>query len=184
MIERFQAALAGLESTAMVTSDPAGALVAALRERGVTEVIAWADPVLEQYGIPQAARSAGIEWFTASTERTPADVRAVAARAGAGITTADWAVAETGTLVLLSGPGRPRMTNVLPPLHVAVIPLERLQPDTAALFRELSVLASCGRGMPSGLHMVTGPSRSADIEDVLVRKVHGPGELIVILVDL
>ncbi|HWI51404.1 MAG TPA: lactate utilization protein [Symbiobacteriaceae bacterium] len=181
MIERFQAAMAGLESMALVTSDPAGALVATLRERGVTEVIAWADPVLEQYGIPQAARGVGIEWFTSSTERTPAEVRAVAARAGAGITTADWAVAETGTLVLLSGPGRPRTANVLPPLHVAVVPLERLRPDTAALFRELSALAG-GKGMPSGMHMVTGPSRSADIEDVLVRKVHGPGELIVLLV--
>jgi L-lactate utilization protein LutC len=62
-----------------------------------------------------------------------------------------------------------------------VVPVERLRPDTAALFRELGALAG-GQGMPSGLQMVTGPSRSADIEDVLVRKVHGPGEVIVILV--
>ncbi|HWI62989.1 MAG TPA: lactate utilization protein [Symbiobacteriaceae bacterium] len=176
MIERFVAALANLQSTAIVTSDPAGVLVAALRERGVTEVVAWTDPVLEQYGLAEAARSAGISWCA-----QPAEAREAAVRAGAGVTTADWAVAETGTLVLLSGAGRPRVTNVLPPLHVAVVPVKRLRADMAALFRELATLAG-GKGMPSGLHLVTGPSRSADIEDVLVRKVHGPGEVIVILV--
>jgi L-lactate utilization protein LutC len=181
MIERFQAALANLQSLAILTSDPASALVDALRERGVTFAIAWADPVLEQYGIPDAARKAGIDWYVAAPECDPAEVRATAARAGAGVTTANWAVAETGTLVLLSGAGRPRLVGVLPPLHVAVVPVERLRPDMAALFRELSALAG-GQGMPSGLQMVTGPSRSADIEDVLVRKVHGPGEVIVILV--
>lgn len=181
MIERFVAALANLQTTAILTSDPAASLVAALRERGVTEVIAWADPVLEQAGLPEAARRAGIDWYAAAPDCDPAEIRVIAARAGAGVTTADWAVAETGTLVLLSGAGRPRSANVLSPLHVAVVPVERLRPDMAALFRELGALAG-GKGMPSGLQMVTGPSRSADIEDVLVRKVHGPGEVMVILV--
>jgi len=180
VIEQFQAALAALASTAVVSQDPVAILVPALQERGITEVIAWADPLLEQLGLPEAARRAGIAWYTAAPGSDPAEIRSVAARAGAGVTTADFAVAETGTLVLMSGPGRPRTANVLPPLHVAVVPVDRLRPDMAALFHELSTVAG-GRGMPSGLHIVTGPSRSADIEDVLVRKVHGPGEVIVIL---
>lgn len=181
MISRFQAALAALDCTAIVSSDPAAVLVSALLERGVTEVIAWADPVLEDCGLSEAASRAGISWYSASPGCEPEEIRAVAARAGAGITTADLAIAETGTLLLLSGPGRPRVVNVLPPLHIAVVPSARLQPDTAALFKEMSMLAK-GKGLPGGVHMVTGPSRSADIEDVLVRKVHGPGELIVIVV--
>ncbi|HEY3368500.1 MAG TPA: lactate utilization protein [Symbiobacteriaceae bacterium] len=181
----FQSALVAVGGAAIHVPGPAeagAAVLAALRERGVTEAIAWADPLLAQTGLPAAARAASITWLTADPAVDPAEIRAVAARAGAGITGADLAVAETGTLALLSGPGRPRSVNLLPPLHVAVLPLERLLAATPDLFRELSRLAQAGR-LRGALHLVTGPSRSADIEDVVIRKMHGPGELLVVLVE-
>jgi L-lactate dehydrogenase complex protein LldG len=183
MIQRFLSALTALNGTGAVAAGPddaVKAVLAALQERNIHEVVAWADPLFEEIGLVQAALRAGIAWFQAGPEADPADVRRIAAQAGAGVTGADWGVAETGTLVLLHGPGRPRSASLLPPVHIALLPKERLLPDTAALFRQLSTLA--GRGpFPASLNLVTGPSRSADIEDMLVRKVHGPGEVVVVL---
>ncbi len=165
IIQQFCGALAGLACEAVVVPDLAtGAQKVAclFKERGLTKVVAWEDPVVDAV-VPAE-----------TVHTTPAE-------AEVGITSAAWAVAETGTLALLSGPGRPRLVNVLPPLHIAVVPVSRLLPTMGALFRELGQLAARGE-TPSAVHMVTGPSRSADIEDVLVRKVHGPGEVIVVLV--
>jgi L-lactate dehydrogenase complex protein LldG len=182
----FLAALDVLSSPGIRAAGPAEAVeavITALRERGIDEVLAWDDPLLAQLGLAEAARREGITWLTARPDVAPAEVRQVAARAGAGVTSADWGVAETGTLALRYGPGRPRTASLLPPVHIAVLPVERLLPDTAALFRKLSGLAGDG-SFPAALNLVTGPSRSADIEDMLVRKVHGPGEVIVVLVEM
>jgi len=182
--ERFRQALADLSCQLVQAADgkeAAAAVLHALRQRRVTEVVAWAEPWLSELGLPQAARQAGISWYAPPAGTDSAEVREAAARAGAGVTGADWGVAETGTLALLSGPGRPRMTHLLPPLHIALLSRTRLLPDMAALFREMAALARLG-ATPSALQLVTGPSRSADIADVLVRKVHGPGEVMVVLV--
>ncbi|MFZ5824743.1 MAG: LutC/YkgG family protein [Bacillota bacterium] len=184
LLERFAAALHALNSPCLLPATPADAaqaVIAALQERSISEVVAWADPVLEQLGLPDLAREAGIAWETASPETADTAVRATAARAGAGVTTADRAVAETGTLLITSGPGKPRSAAVLPPLHIAVVPQERLLSSQSALFAHLSLLALTGP-VPSAINLITGPSRSGDIEDILVRKVHGPGELIVVVV--
>lgn len=182
--ERFGRALADLACQLIPAADgaeAAAAVVQALHQRGVAEVVAWADPWLDELGVPAVARQAGISWYAPSAGVDPAKVREASAKAGAGVTSADWGVAETGTLALVSGPGRPRATHLLPPLHIALLSRARLLTDTAALFREVAALAHVGE-TPSALQLVTGPSRSADIADVLVRKVHGPGEVLVILV--
>jgi len=179
----FLEALRALGGMGLEAADPAGAVAAVLGElkrREIAEVIAWADPLLEQVGLPGAARQAGIAWFVAAQGTDPAEVRAVAARAGAGVTGADWAVTETGTLALFSGPGRPRSAGLLPPLHIALVRRERLLPTMADLFGKLSAVAG-GGGFPPALTLITGPSRTGDIEDVLVRKVHGPGDVMVVL---
>ncbi len=184
LTEQFVQALQGVAGQVVVADGPAAAVqavVAALREYGVTEVVAWATPWLEQLGLPAAAGREGIRWLAAGPGVTADDLHAAAARAGAGITGADAAVAETGTLALMSGPGRPRCVSLLPPLHIAVVPADRVLPSIAALFRDLSALAAAGE-VPSSLNLITGPSKTADIEHVLVRKVHGPGNLLVVLV--
>lgn len=182
--ERFRQSLADLACQLILAGDGASASAAVaqvLTQRGITEVAAWADPWLDELGVPAAARQAGVSWYAPDPGADPAAAREAAARAGAGVTGADWGVAETGTLALLAAPGRPRVTHLLPPLHIALLPRDRLLPDMAALYREMAALAQRG-AVPSALQLVTGPSRSADIADVLVRKVHGPGEVLVILV--
>ncbi|MCC7435804.1 MAG: lactate utilization protein [Methanoregulaceae archaeon] len=91
-----------------------------------------------------------------------------------GITWADLAIAETGSVVLSTGPDRPRLASLTPPTHVVLV-------------REEAIVAHLEEAMPAYASgrtsvLVTGPSRTADIEGVLVRGVHGPGELIVVCV--
>ena len=97
--------------------------------------------------------------------------------ADVGVTGVDAAVAETGTLVLSWGPGRRRSTPLVPPVHVALVPLPRL---VATYADAIDVLAAMDPA-PSGMQLVTGPSRSADIEMKLVKGVHGPGQVHVVL---
>lgn len=153
----------------------------ALGDRGVRAVVSWHDPLLSEVGLPEAARQLGIFWLEAAPGVEPETYRLAAARAGAGITGAGFALAETGTLAVIGGLGRPRMASLVPPLHLVLVPVDRLLPGLPDLFRALGPVMS-GGGAPSALNLITGPSRTADIEHILVRKVHGPGELVVVLI--
>ncbi len=95
-----------------------------------------------------------------------------------GITSADYALADTGTLVMLSSVAEARLVSLLPPIHIALVPRERLLSGLDELFAEIPMPAA----VSSSMVLITGPSRTADIEQILVRGVHGPGELHVILV--
>lgn len=97
--------------------------------------------------------------------------------AAVGVTGAELAVAETGTLVIAAGPGRPRLTHLLPPLHVCVLRVDRIR---VTLAEALAVIASAPP--PSALHLVSGPSRTSDLEMRAVTGVHGPLRLGVVLV--
>jgi len=100
------------------------------------------------------------------------------ATADVGITSADYVLADTGTLVLLSTPQEARMISLLPPEHIAVVPRDRLLTGLDELF---SLLPDPG-SITSSLVLITGPSRTADIEQILVRGVHGPGQMSVVFV--
>ena len=97
------------------------------------------------------------------------------ALAGAGVSRAVYGVASTGSVVLASSPEEPRSRHLLPDVHVSLLREDAIVADLAALFA-----AFAGR-LPSSLAIVTGPSRSADIEQRLVVGVHGPGEVHVVL---
>jgi len=118
-----------------------------------------------------------------ATER--ARLRTVVAAADLGLTAADLAVAETGTLVLVSGAGRPRSTSLLPPCHVAVFGREALIESLAHLGLVLEAWHDGPSPEARGavISFVTGPSRSADIELTLTRGVHGPRDVHAIFVE-
>lgn len=94
--------------------------------------------------------------------------------ADAGLTTVDWAVADTGSLVLLAGAENERSVSLLPPIHIALLYEEHIRPDLGDLFELIN-------DPPSALTLITGPSRTGDIELKLTVGVHGPGELHVVL---
>ena len=103
-------------------------------------------------------------------------------RAGVGLTGCDWAIAETGTLVLLSGPGRPRLYSLLPEVHIAIVQEEQILPHLSAASPPLKKALRQARGKRiSCANLITGPSRTADIELTLIQGVHGPREVRAIL---
>ena len=107
-----------------------------------------------------------------------AEVSANVAAADVGLTTADYLVAESGTLVLRAD-GRARSVSLLPPVHVAIVTRDRLWADLGAALADLRAAGA----RDSCVTLVTGPSRTADIEKKLVVGVHGPCALHVVLLE-
>jgi L-lactate dehydrogenase complex protein LldG len=105
------------------------------------------------------------------------ELRTLCATADIGITSADYVLADTGTLVMLSSPREARMISLLPPAHIAVVPRDRILTGLDELFSLLPRPAEA----TSSMVLITGPSRTADIEQILVRGVHGPGHLTVLI---
>ena len=111
--------------------------------------------------------------FTPETDLASADI---------GITGADFAIADTGTLVLLSAPNQPRLTSLLPPVHIAILERENIVANIHVLFARLGKSYESYDKLCSCISFITGPSRTADIELNLTLGVHGPGRAIVIIV--
>lgn len=95
---------------------------------------------------------------------------------GAEVSTALYGLADTGSVVLAASPTEPRARSLLPEVHVTLLSEDRILPGLDELFGAL------GDELPSALAVVTGPSRSMDIEQKLAVGVHGPGEVHVVLV--
>jgi L-lactate dehydrogenase complex protein LldG len=87
-----------------------------------------------------------------------------------GITGAHAALADTGSVVLLHGEGRPRLASLLPPVHVALVAVDRLRATLGSLWHDEPEMLR----QSANVVLVTGPSRTADIEMTLTRGVHGP----------
>jgi L-lactate dehydrogenase complex protein LldG len=99
-----------------------------------------------------------------------------------GITGCFCALAETGTLMLLSGPQTIASTHLLPETHIAIVPASRIvgdMEDAFALLRAESV--STDATMPRAINMVSGPSRTGDIEQTIVLGAHGPYRVHIVL---
>jgi len=106
------------------------------------------------------------------------ELRDACAMADVGITSADYVLADTGSLVMIASPQEARLISLLPPAHIAVVPRERILTGLDELFTVVPNPAT----VTSSMVLITGPSRTADIEQILVRGVHGPGQLTVIVV--
>jgi L-lactate utilization protein LutC len=105
-------------------------------------------------------------------------LRSLCENSACGITGADYALADTGTLVMLASPQEARMISLLPPIHIALVARHRLLTGLDELLSVLPLPAA----QTSSMVLITGPSRTADIEQILVRGVHGPGEIHVVVI--
>lgn len=94
---------------------------------------------------------------------------------GAGISEALYGLADTGSVVLVASKDEPRARSLLPAVHISLLREDRILSGLEELF------AAVSGNLPSALAIVTGPSRSADIEQRLTVGVHGPGEVHVVL---
>jgi len=105
------------------------------------------------------------------------ELRALCATRAVGVTSADYCLADTGSLVMISSRDEARLISLLPPVHIAVVPRDRVLSGLDELFTILPKPAE----RSSSMVFITGPSRTADIEQILVRGVHGPGEIHVVI---
>ncbi len=156
-------------------------VAAVLRAQGARTVVAWPTPLIRRLVDAEPLRAAGVAW-TFPEENGDAyrgAWRQACIAADAGITEVDWALADTGTLVVGSGRQQPQMASLVPRLHIAIVPSARLLADIDGLF---AVLGAERTALGSCLTLISGPSRTADIEKKIVLGVHGPEILHVVLV--
>jgi len=122
----------------------------------------------------------GATLATLGIDVRPADGAPTTAAVDLGVTGAAYGIALTGSVVVAADRAGCRTASLLPPVHVAIVRVGRLLATPEELFRHLP--RRFPNGMPSNLVLITGPSRSADIELQLTLGVHGPRSLWVVLV--
>jgi L-lactate dehydrogenase complex protein LldG len=147
----------------------------ALDARGCTHVAIGADSPL-QSGLDAALQGLTVRRFDTVIETWKGELFDTV---HAGVTSALAGIADTGTLVLCPGPGEPRTLSLVPPVHVAVLMASQLHASLPAAMHALNPQAD----MPTNLLLVTGPSKTADIQQVLAYGAHGPKALVIVLVD-
>lgn len=155
---------------------------------GAKRVVGWRHPLitaldlgarLAQLAVPYSESDPALEGQSSEDRRERrAALRREVADAFVGVTAADYAVAATGTLALKTRPGQARSVSLLPTIHVAVIYLDQIVAD----LRELYLLLEHDpggktEGLTNCLTFISGPSKTGDIEFIMIHGVHGPREM-------
>ncbi len=150
-------------------------LRAELTQRGLHRVLLGHGPIADAFarlgddGITLRRYAHAIEdWKDVLFHQV--DVAITGARAG---------LAESGSLVLWPDADEPRLMSLVPPVHVAVLRADRLFDN----FAQLIAAEDWAAGMPSNALLISGPSKTADIEQTLAYGIHGPKTLITLLID-
>lgn len=168
-----------------VTSDAeaCAAVIALLQQYQARQALVWQHPLLERLNLAGllAEQSVATHDFTSLAALPNETRRATTLACDIGITSCTHAVAETGSLVMCSEPGRERLASLITPVHIAVIERSQLVPDLFDLFALLK-RDEHGR-LPSNVTFITGPSKTGDLELRLVVGVHGPKIWHVIVID-
>lgn len=176
MFERFKARAEGVGAEVHRFRDKEAALdfiLPFLQQEGCADApgsyAVWADcPFLNGMDVKPLTGVAGLRLEVS---------RDAAADALIGITQADWALADTGTLVQDQTRANQRLASSLVSIHIALVPTNAILPDKIALLSRIDPRTS------RYIAFITGPSRTADIERVLTIGVHGPERLIIVCVD-
>ena len=167
LLARFVARAEAMSTTGEIIVGLAGAPAAVARYLGGQNLpraaVAW----------PQLA---GLDWAGAGLR---VEARAAAGDDLVGITGVFCAVAETGSLVVLSGPDTPAANSLLPETHIALVPASRIVAGMEEAWRLLR--EECGE-LPRAVNFISGPSRTGDIEQTLVLGAHGPYRVHIVLV--
>ena len=146
------------------------------------EYLAWDEDAI---GVPDLLAHLGATGRRGVSGTTPEDAagrlahHAAYGALRAGITGADAGLAESGSVVLVSGPGRPRMASLIPQVHITILRTSQIVRTLPHLIATRPTLVAAG----SNFVVVTGPSRTGDIEMTLTLGVHGPRHLHVVLLD-
>jgi L-lactate dehydrogenase complex protein LldF len=162
-VERFEAALKALDGKFIPCgrAELEAQILNLLHEKGVNEIMSWEPNHLPE-GLVEGLQKQGVSM---DFKGNPA--------IKVGLTGAQAAIAETGTLVLASGPGRPGSTSLLPDVHIAVLHEKDIYENLLQALKQQEIQDA------GSVALISGPSRTGDIEMTLTIGVHGPGEVYV-----
>ena len=174
------------------------ALSELLTRYAAKSALVWQHWLLDELRLGDLLDERGVKYcgYEQLAGLSPAERRQIMLVGEIGISSADYAIAESGTLALLSRPGQERVVSLLPGVHVAIVRRDQVLPDLIDLFEKLQhkegprdeggrfADASGGRPaeLPSNLVLITGPSKTGDIELRLTTGVHGPRDWHVIVI--
>ncbi|MEA2022731.1 MAG: lactate utilization protein [Actinomycetota bacterium] len=180
LLQRFTEAVEAVSGT-VHTGGVAAALDEIVASHGPGRLITWSESQLPADGAIHRLVDAGCETVSGIV---PADAsgrrnhQADYVDVRYGLTGAEAAFAESGSIVVRSGPGKPRMASLVPLIHIALLPVDRIfRSQMHWLTQPESDLAGA-----ANVVYITGPSRTADIEQQINLGVHGPRELHIILI--
>ncbi len=174
---------------AQTHEDAAEAVTSICRNGGVKAALRSAEDIFDRVPVDRALAASGVKTSVMArppgapgdTQGTPAERRAAVFSADAGITGGDYAVVETGTLVVHPRKGLSRLISLAPPRHIAIIERGSVLPSLDELFileREAHLRGT----LRSSMNLISGPSRTGDIEATIIFGIHGPLEAHLVLV--
>jgi L-lactate dehydrogenase complex protein LldG len=191
LADRFESELKSLGCNAHRASSVSGLkdlLCSILGQIQANSVVLSRNPILSQLQVRKTLEEQGMKVvaWPASAEEQPGSslFSDECFAAGAGITGVDFALAEAGSLVLTSLTEGSQLASLAPPVHIALYRRSQIRASLDEVLQELPISRDPGTPSPTrALVFVSGTSRTADIEQVLIRGVHGPGTVHAILVE-
>ncbi|MFH1985405.1 MAG: LUD domain-containing protein [Pseudomonadota bacterium] len=189
LLERITAVGNSLNITVRAEKNPAeiAAAIAAIAADSRAEwgerktIIAWDHPLVNALALPAALEALNMPVYFpdgASGPHGRTAFRAHAENALIGVTAADYCIAESATLALKVRTGQPRCASLLPSIHIAVVRLDQILTDLKEFYALLKWdPKERSEGLTDCLTLITGPSKTADIEATLVQGAHGPRAL-------
>jgi L-lactate dehydrogenase complex protein LldG len=166
-------ALSGVVIRAAGAAEAAQQVASLCQERSWTQALTWAMDDIGVAGLADALKAAGVEAITAGN---PDNLKEIPV----GITGAEAGLADTGSLVVQNGPGCSSLASLLPPVHIALLQADAIFPDMLTYWESTGDAAAHLKQTSQHI-FISGPSRTADIEQRLTLGVHGPRELYVII---
>ncbi len=202
LIPKFEAELTKVGGNiyrAATRDELAGIIRNILQSAQATSAVLTRNPILEQLGIEEHLRARGISvvvWPSATApggendESAGRNFAAAGFAAAVGFSGVEFVLAETGSLVLTSRTEGSQLASLAPPVHIALYRRSQVVGSLDEVLEKLPIALDPNKpaaaGLPSpgrSVVFITGPSRTADIEQILVRGVHGPREVHAILVE-
>jgi L-lactate dehydrogenase complex protein LldG len=201
LIDRLMEMAAPINLKVTVLKDPiaAGAAIADLVRNKAPEfgdrkqVVVWQHPLLASLGLAETLASQNVPLLVTEFENSAVDeasthpererIRKAAIDSYIGITSADFCMAETATLVMRTRPGQARSVSLVPSIHVAVITVDQIIADLKELYALLKWDPEFQKeGLTNCMTFISGPSKTADVEATMVHGAHGPREVYVYVI--
>ena len=153
-------------------------------------VVAWKHPLIESLNLPDALADQNVPVYIAALKENDADetfrekererVRKHVVDSYIGVTSADFCMAETASLVMRTRPGQARSVSLVPSIHIAVLRQDQIIADLKELYALIQWdPEGCGEGLTNCMTFISGPSKTADVEATMVHGAHGPREVYV-----